>query len=300
MALSLLSQTVDASETDEVSDYISLLKPRVMALVVFTSLCGMLLAPGHIHPVIAVTAILAVTVGAGASGCLNMWYDRDIDAIMQRTKTRPIPLGKIRPETALAFGSILSAASVLVMGVGVNWLCAGLLAFTILFYVIIYTMILKRWTAQNIVIGGAAGALPPVIGWAAVNGDLSLQAWILFAIIFFWTPPHFWALSLKKSNDYEMANIPMLPNVAGDAATKRQIVIYTIITVILTMVPYFMGMATLFYGGMAACLGGVFLLMVVGLWRDSESRKAMQVFGYSIVYLFLIFLGLTFDRLVMQ
>lgn len=291
---------VNPPDIDDVSDYIALLKPRVMSLVVFTSLCGLLLAPGHVHPVIGFTAILAIAIGAGASGCLNMWYDRDIDAVMTRTKLRPLPQGKITPDTALAFGVFLSAASVMVMGVGVNWICAGLLAFTILFYVIIYTMWLKRWTAQNIVIGGAAGALPPVIGWAAVSGDMPLESWLLFAIIFFWTPPHFWALSLKRSQDYAIAKVPMLPLVKGDQATKQQIVVYTVFTVAITLVPYFIGMSTLVYESIAALLGVVFMGMVLSLWRDRESKAAMRVFAFSIFYLFLIFLSLTLDRMVLQ
>lgn len=300
MISSSLPEPLSDQAVDDVSDYIALLKPRVMSLVVFTSLCGMLLAPGHIHPIIGLTAILAVTVGAGASGCLNMWYDRDIDAIMQRTSTRPIPQGRITPETALAFGMILSCASVLVMGVAVSWFCAALLAFTIVFYVVVYTMILKRTTVQNIVIGGVAGALPPVIGWAAVTGDATLPAWVLFAIIFFWTPAHFWALALKKADDYAQANVPMLPNVDGVAATKRQIVFYTLITVALSLVPYLMHTATIVYACLAVTLGIGFLGLVVKLWWDTQSRNAMQVFGYSIAYLFLIFLGLTLDKLVIQ
>ena len=288
-----LSRTTDA----DVRDYLDLLKPRVMSLVVFTGLCGLLMAPGSIHPVLAFSAILSIAVGAGAAGCLNMWWDRDIDAIMSRTQKRPIPKGRVDPDSALAFGVILSLASVITMGIAIHWLAAGLLAATILFYVLIYTMWLKRWTPQNIVIGGAAGAFPPLIGWTCVTGTVPLEAWILFGIIFLWTPPHFWALSLYSHEDYRRANVPMLPVVGGVAATKRQIVLYTIALVMLSVVPAIIGMTSWAYGSFAILLGVGFL----GLsWRvncQDTPKPAMQLFAYSILYLFALFLGMTIDRL---
>lgn len=283
----------------DVKDYINLLKPRVMSLVVFTGLCGLLMAPGTIHPVLAFSAILSIAVGAGAAGCLNMWWDRDIDAIMFRTKKRPIPQGRVDPDSALAFGVILSLASVITMGVAIHWLAAGLLAVTILFYVFVYTMWLKRWTPQNIVIGGAAGALPPVIGWASVTGAVSLEAWLLFGIIFLWTPPHFWALSLYNHEDYAHANVPMLPVVAGIEATKRQIIFYTALLVSLSLVPAIIGMASWVYGGCAALLGAGFLRLSWRVKRQDAPKPAMQLFAYSIVYLFAIFLVMTLDRVLL-
>jgi protoheme IX farnesyltransferase len=221
-------RTGAAAEGDVASsagDFVALLKPRVMSLVLFTGLAGMVAAPGQIHPVLAVTALICIAVGAGASGAINMWYDRDIDAGMTRTMNRPIPAGRVAPADALGFGVTLAVGSVAVMGLGVNWVASGLLALTIGFYVFVYTMWLKRRTPQNIVIGGAAGAFPPMIGWAAVTGDLALMPALLFAIIFFWTPPHFWALSLYKAGEYAKVGVPMLPVVAGEAETRRQIVI---------------------------------------------------------------------------
>lgn len=290
----------DASEvlSESVEDYWALLKPRVMSLVVFTGLCGLLMAPGHIHPLLGFTAILCIAVGAGAAGCLNMWFDRDIDAIMTRTQDRPLPQGRIAPDNALTFGVILAAGSVLVMTVGVGLTAAFWLAVTIAFYIFVYTIWLKRLTPQNIVIGGAAGALPPVIGWAAVTGSTPLEAWLLFAIIFLWTPPHFWALSLYRHDDYRRAGIPMLPVTAGIPATKRQIVLYSILLILTTLVPVFIGMASWIYGGSALILGGGFLLLSLRvLWSD-DTRIAMHLFGYSIAYLFLLFLTMTVDRLL--
>ncbi|WP_156962000.1 heme o synthase [Candidatus Paracaedibacter symbiosus] len=281
--------------SEELGDYIALLKPRVMSLSIFTAICGILMAPGHIHPLLGFITVLCISVGAGASGCLNMWYDRDIDAIMQRTKDRPLPAGRIAPDNALAFGMILSAASVMVLGIAVNWLSAALLAFTIFFYVVIYTVWLKRWTAQNIVIGGAAGALPPVIGWAAVTNHVGIEAWILFTIIFLWTPPHFWALSLYRHDDYLKAKVPVMPVVAGEASTKRQIIGYTLLTILATAAPYFVGMGSVIYLSIALVLGGSFLLLAVQLYFLAGSQKSMRLFGYSITYLFLIFSSLTID-----
>lgn len=293
------SAFVFESSNAEVKDYIDLLKPRVMSLVVFTGLCGLVMAPGSIHPALAFSAILAIAVGAGAAGCLNMWWDRDIDAIMSRTQKRPIPEGRIDPDSALAFGVILSFASVITMGVAIHWLAAGLLSLTILFYVLVYTMWLKRWTPQNIVIGGAAGAFPPVIGWASVTGTVPLEAWILFGIIFLWTPPHFWALSLHSHEDYARAKVPMLAVTAGIEATKRQIVFYTVLLVILSMVPATIGMTSWVYGSCSSLLGAGFLLLAWRVKRQEGSIPALQLFGYSIFYLFVLFLIMTLDRVLL-
>lgn len=289
----------DASIGAEVKDYLDLLKPRVMSLVVFTGLCGLLMARGSLHPVLAFSAILSIAVGAGAAGCLNMWWDRDIDALMSRTKKRPIPLGSVDSDSALAFGVILSLASVITMGVAIHWLAAGLLTITILFYVLVYTMWLKRWTPQNIVIGGAAGAFPPVIGWASVTGAIPVEAWLLFGIIFLWTPPHFWALSLYNHEDYRRANVPMLPVVSGIEATKRQIVFYTVLLVILSIVPPFIGMTSWVYGSLAGLLGVGFLGLAWRVKSQDASKPAMQLFAYSILYLFALFLIMTLDRILL-
>src|SRR4051812_28973597 len=246
-----------------VEDYLALLKPRVMSLVVFTALVGLLVAPGQMHPVIGFTALLCIAIGAGASGALNMWYDADIDAVMTRTKQRPIPAGRVQPGEALAFGATLAVFSVATLGVLVNWFAAALLAFTIAFYVLVYTMWLKRSTPQNIVIGGAAGAFPPMIGWAAVTGDVSLASIALFALIFFWTPPHFWALALVKSGDYARAGVPMLPVVAGARETKRQILIYVVLLLPIALAPTLLGVAGWIYGSAAIALGLMFLLAAI-------------------------------------
>ncbi|MEC8027552.1 MAG: heme o synthase [Pseudomonadota bacterium] len=279
-----------------VGDYIALLKPRVMSLVIFTAFVGYVLAPGALHPVLGAIAILAVAVGAGASGAINMWYDRDIDAVMARTKGRPIPAGRVNADEALAFGVVLSIGSVVVMGLAVNWLAAGLLALTIVYYVFFYTMWLKRRTSQNIVVGGAAGAFPPMIGWAAATGEVSIESLVLFAIIFMWTPPHFWALALYRSGDYRAAGVPMLPVVAGCAETRRQIVIYSVLLAPLGVAPWWLGFAGPFYGSVAAVLGGVFLLGAMRVWRDDQERHCRQLFGFSILYLFAIFAMLLVDR----
>ena len=237
------SDAVSVVDGGTVGDYIALLKPRVMSLVIFTAFVGYVLAPGALHPVLGAIAILAVAVGAGASGAINMWYDRDIDAVMARTKGRPIPAGRVNADEALAFGVVLSIGSVVVMGLAVNWLAAGLLALTIGYYVFFYTMWLKRRTPQNIVVGGAAGAFPPMIGWAAATGAVSIESLVLFAIIFMWTPPHFWALALYRSGDYRAAGVPMLPVVAGRAETRRQIVIYSVLLAPLGVAPWWLGFA---------------------------------------------------------
>jgi protoheme IX farnesyltransferase len=276
-----------------VGDYLALMKPRVMTLVVFTALVGLMIAPGHIHPVIGFTALLCIAVGAGAAGTLNMWYDADIDAVMTRTSSRPIPRGRVEPGEALAFGMVLAAFSVGVLGLLVNWLAATLLAFTIFFYVAVYTAWLKRSTPQNIVIGGAAGAFPPVIGWAATTGSISVEPCLLFLIIFFWTPPHFWALSLTRADDYARARIPMLPVVAGARETQRQILLYSAVLVPVGAAPWLLGYAPAIYG-IAALLAGAlmvaFACRVCGEREGAHSeRAAHQLFTFSIVYLFVLF-----------
>lgn len=290
------SAGLDAAYNAHPADYLALLKPRVMSLVVFTGLVGMVLAPGTLHPTLAVTALLCIAIGAGASGAINMWYDADIDAVMARTQGRPIPQGRITRDQALGFGTVLSFASVLVMGLAVNWVAAAILALTIGFYVFIYTMWLKRRTPQNIVIGGAAGAFPPMIGWAAVTGDLSLLPILLFAIIFMWTPPHFWALALYRSDDYARAGVPMLPVVAGDRETRRQILIYSLLLVPITLSPWALGLAGSLYGGVTAALGAIFLGLAWRIWRGTGDRAAKHMFAYSILYLFLLFALLLAER----
>ncbi len=279
-----------------VRDLISLLKPRVMSLVVFTGLVGLLLAPDSIHPVLAVVAVICIAVGAGASGAINMWYDRDIDAVMARTKSRPIPSGRIEPEVALGFGISLSLGSVMLMGLAVNWVAAGLLAFTIFFYIIIYTIVLKRRTPQNIVIGGASGAFPPMIGWAAVTGDISLASIILFAIIFLWTPPHFWALALYRCEDYEKANIPMLPVISGKKITRWHIFLYTLALVPVTLAPNLIGLSGLIYGVSALFLGLIFVVLSIATLKESGVKNARRLFPFSILYLFLLFVFLIIDQ----
>src|SRR5688572_3612796 len=276
-----------------VGDYFALMKPRVMSLVVFTALVGLVIAPGHIHPVLGFTALLCIAVGAGAAGALNMWYDADIDAVMTRTAGRPIPQRRIMPGEALGFGITLAGFSIVTLGLLVSWLAAALLAFTIFFYVVVYTMWLKRATPQNIVIGGAAGAFPPVIGWAAVTGSVSLEPILLFLIVFLWTPPHFWALALTRADDYARARVPMLPVVAGADATRRQILIYSLLLVPAGAAPWLLGYAGLAYGA-TALLAGV--LMVAFAWRIYTVREgaaatiaARRMFAYSIAYLFVLF-----------
>jgi heme o synthase len=276
-----------------VGDYLALMKPRVMSLVVFTALVGLMIAPGHVHPVIGFTALLCIAVGAGAAGVLNMWYDGDIDAVMTRTAGRPIPQGRVAPGEALAFGMVLAGFSVGVLGLLVSWLAAALLAFTIFFYVVVYTMWLKRATPQNIVIGGAAGAFPPMIGWAAATGGISVEPCLLFLIIFFWTPPHFWALSLIRADDYARARIPMLPVVAGPDETRRQILLYSLLLGPLGAAPWLLGYAGAIYGVTALVAGA---LMVVLAWRlrgerdgARAERAAQQLFAFSILYLFVLF-----------
>jgi len=281
-----------------VGDYIALMKPRVMSLVVFTALVGLLIAPGHVHPVIALTALLCIAVGAGAAGALNMWYDADIDARMARTAGRPIPQGRVTPGEAAGFGMTLAAFSIVTLGLLVNMVAATLLALTIGFYVIVYTMWLKRSTPQNIVIGGAAGALPPVIGWAAATGSVAVEPVLLFLIIFFWTPPHFWALSLYRTEDYARAGIPMLPVVAGEAATRRQIVLYTLILAPLGVAPWIMGHAGALYGIAAMVTGAAMIVLALRVRGEERGHAASkQLFAFSILYLFLLFAVLLVDRM---
>jgi heme o synthase len=279
-----------------VGDYVALLKPRVMSLVVFTGFVGLYLAPGHLHPVLAMIAVLCIAVGAGASGAINMWYDRDIDAVMRRTRGRPLPAGRMAPGEALGFGCTLAVASVLVMGLGVNWAAGALLALTIAFYVFVYTIWLKRRTPQNIVIGGAAGAFPPLVGWAAVTGDVGVPALALFALIFFWTPPHFWALALYRAGDYAKAGVPMLPVVAGARTTKQHMLAHTLVLWPVALAPTLMGVAGGLYGAVGLALSAAFTAMAVRVWRDESDRSAKQMFGFSILYLFFLFAFLVIDR----
>jgi protoheme IX farnesyltransferase len=291
----------------EVRDWVLLLKPRVLTLVVFTGLIGLLVAPGHLHVVLAFTAVLCITVAAGACGAINMWYDRDIDAVMRRTRNRPIPAGRIEPGAALGYGITLALWSVLMMGLAVNLVAAAVLAGSILFYVFIYTMWLKRRTPQNIVIGGAAGAFPPVIGWAAVTGSVSLVPLILFGIIFIWTPPHFWSLALWANEDYRRAKVPMLPVVAGPRETRRQIMWYTLALVPLSLAPWAIGFSGPVYGIAAAVLGLGFLVNAWRVLTDKQDAAGVSLtndaparasFKYSIIYLFVLFGALAVDRLV--
>ena len=294
MSNAALSENLKTQSEATVSDYVSLLKPKVMSLVVFTGFAGMWIAPGmaQTHPFLLVVAMLCLAVNAGAAGAINMWYDRDIDAIMKRTQNRPLPLGRMHPDEALSFGIILSVLSVMVMGLALNWVAAALLAFANLFYVFVYTIWLKRTTPQNIVIGGAAGAFPPMIGWAAVTGDITLYPLILFAIIFMWTPPHFWALSLFANEDYKRAGIPMLTVTAGSHRTKIQMLAYTLALVPLTLSPVFLGYESITYGLIATALGLLFILSNLRVLASDNLKHAKIMFGYSVFYLFALFLAI--------
>jgi protoheme IX farnesyltransferase len=284
-----------------VSDYFALLKPRVMSLVVFTALTGMVVAPGHLNFVLSFVSLLAIAVGAGAAGSLNMWYDADIDRVMRRTRGRPVPMGRVTPGEALGFGATLSVGAVTMLGFAANYLAAALLAFTIFFYAVVYTMWLKRWTPQNIVIGGAAGALPPVIGWTAVTGTIGWESLVLFAIIFLWTPPHFWALALYKAGEYERAGVPMLPVVAGVPRTRREILIYSVILAVAGVAPTALGFAGILYGAVATVAGILFVAGAIRVYRSREGaggeRAARDLFAYSILYLFLLFAVLLAEAL---
>jgi protoheme IX farnesyltransferase len=282
-------------------DYFALLKPRVMSLVIFTALVGIVAAPATIHPWLGAVALIAIAAGAGASGALNMWYDADIDAVMKRTASRPVPRGAILPGEALGFGLTLAAGSVLVLGLLVSWAAAALLAFTIFFYAVVYTMWLKRSTPQNIVIGGAAGAFPPMIGWAAVTGSVDLGSIALFLIIFMWTPPHFWALALWRKDDYARAGIPMLPVVAGADETRKQILIYSLLLVPVTFLPSLLGTTGVLYTIAAGLLGAAFLYCAIQVYRLREGAAAhkacKKLFGFSILWLFLVFAAILVERL---
>jgi protoheme IX farnesyltransferase len=297
LAMRAAAATGDAGS---VADYFALLKPRVMSLVVFTAFAGLVLAPGSLHPWLATVALLAIAVGAGAAGALNMWYDADIDALMARTANRPVPAGSILPGEALGFGLTLALGAVVVLGVYVNWAASALLAFTIFFYAVIYTMWLKRSTPHNIVIGGASGAFPPMIGWAAVTGGIDAGSLSLFLIIFLWTPPHFWALALLRSRDYQRAGVPMLPVVAGGDATRRQILLYSVLLVASSLLPLAVGLAGAIYAGVAVVLGAVFLWCALGVYRhrhdQAAAAAARRLFSFSIVYLFAIFATLLAER----
>jgi protoheme IX farnesyltransferase len=289
------------SEAD-VADYIALLKPRVMSLVIFTALVGLAIAPGHFHPVLAFTSLLCIAVGAGASGALNMALEGDIDAKMTRTANRPIPRGRITSAEAMAFGMTLAFFSVMTLGILVNWIAGSLLAFTIFFYVVIYTIWLKRRTAQNIVIGGAAGALPPVVAWAAATGSVAIEPLLLFLIIFFWTPPHFWALALFRSEDYARAGVPMLPVVAGADATRLQILLYTIVLVAVAAAPWLLGYFDTVYGVTSLILGACMLALAVNVYRRrarvESLRATRKLFAFSIFYLFALFATLLVEVVV--
>ncbi|MEZ5893892.1 MAG: heme o synthase [Parvularculaceae bacterium] len=281
-------------------DYFALLKPRVMSLVIFTAFVGMVAAPGEVNPFLAAISLLAIAVGAGASGALNMWWDADIDAVMTRTRARPVPAGRVPRAEAAALGGFLSFLAVALLALASNYLAAGLLAFTIFFYVFISSMWLKRSTPQNIVIGGAAGALPPVVGWAAASGAAPVEAWVLFAIIFLWTPPHFWALSLYKRGDYERAGVPMMPVVKGEASTRRQIFAYALILAAAGLSPFFIGMAGYLYLGVSAVLGAGFVWFSWRVLKEAEGEygAAKKLFGFSILYLFALFLALLVETLL--
>ncbi|VAX03108.1 Heme O synthase, protoheme IX farnesyltransferase COX10-CtaB [hydrothermal vent metagenome] len=286
---STLDQNAREDYLPGAGDFFALMKPRVMSLVIFTAVIGMVMAPGDIHPVIAFTAILCIAVGAGAAGCLNMWYEADLDALMKRTADRPIPSGRMDRQTALHFGVALSTASVLMMGLSVNYVAGALLLMTILFYVVVYTVWLKRRTPLNIVIGGAAGAFPPMIAWAAVTGDVNIEAIALFGLIFMWTPPHFWALALFSCKDYKAAGIPMLPVVSGEAETRKQILIYTLLMVPVSVLPWVMGFAGPVYAMTAIGLGAIFIYLSLLLTLKKDVKTAKKTFFYSIFYLFSLF-----------
>jgi protoheme IX farnesyltransferase len=308
--MSLIGETENLSSGTEpsmasVGDYIALLKPRVMSLVIFTALVGLVMAPGPMHPVLSFTALLCIAVGAGAAGALNMWYDADIDALMARTEKRPIPAGRVAAGEALAFGLTLAVFSVVVLGLATNLLAATLLAFTIFFYAVIYTMWLKRSTSQNIVIGGAAGAFPPMIGWAAKTGGLELDPILLFLIIFFWTPPHFWALALSRAQEYARAGVPMLPVTAGEAVTRKQILLYTVLLAPLGVTPWLFGSAGLLYAAISITGGLAMLVLAVRVWRPGPTKAGMhragkRLFGFSILYLFLLFAALLVEQALHQ
>ena len=279
-------------------DYFELMKPRVMSLVIFTTISGMYLAPSQIHPVLSFFSILAIALGAGSAGAINQWIDKDIDKLMERTKKRPIPSGRVDSAEALTFSLVVSLISIIILGLSSNWYAASLLFFTIFFYSVIYSIILKRKTPQNIVIGGAAGALPPVIGWVAMTGNISFFPIILFMLIFLWTPPHFWALALVKSEDYKKAGIPMMPNVVGQSSTKNQILLYSTLVLICSVTPFFLGYVGYIYLVSAMFMSSIFLIFSFALIMLPEKKLEMPFFGYSIFYLFGIFIFLMIDKYI--
>ncbi len=290
------AQSIAGRTSARLGDYFALLKPRVMSLVVFTGFAGMVVAPGSLHPALAAIAVLCIALSAGAAGAINMWYERDIDALMERTRKRPIPAGRIAPHKALAFGITLNLLPIIIMGLALNWVAGALLAFAAGFYIFVYTVWLKRRTPQNIVIGGAAGAMPPMIGWAAVTGSVTLESVVLFLIIFMWTPPHFWALALYREGDYAKAGIPMLPVVAGLTETRRQILIYTLLLVPLSFAPVALGTAGIAYAAAAATVGGYLLWLSVQVMRTASDAAAKRLFGFSILYLFVLFAALIVEH----
>jgi len=285
-------------------DFLSLTKPRVMSLVIFTGLCGLLAAPVSVDPILGFTAILCIALGAGGSAALNQWWEADLDAKMKRTANRPLPAGRMERSSARDFGVILSVLSVLILGLACGWLAAGVLAFSIFYYAVIYTIWLKPRTPQNIVIGGGAGAFPPMIGWIAATGEITLMPVLLFAIIFFWTPPHFWALALFVETDYAAAGIPMMPVVAGHQSTRRQILVYAVLLLPIALAPFLLGLAGWFYGASALLLGAMFLLLSlkVATFRnagnDADMRAEKRLFGFSVLYLFALFAALVADRFI--
>ncbi|MBS0520012.1 MAG: protoheme IX farnesyltransferase [Proteobacteria bacterium] len=298
-AQGFLTVSSEAAAPTQVRDYVELLKPRVMSLVVFTGLIGILIAPVHVNPFEAALAVLAIALGSGAAGAINMWYERDLDARMTRTCGRPLPTGRVAPDDALGLGVLLSIFSLLLMSLAANFVAAALLAAAILFYVFVYTVWLKRRTPQNIVIGGAAGAFPPMIGWAAATGDVSAVGIALFLLVFLWTPPHFWALSLYRSEDYRRAGVPMLPVVAGARETKRQMLIYTVLLLPVALAPTLLGAVGWFYGTVAAVMGLAFLAHAVRVWRTADDESAhpaaRRMFRFSLLYLATLFAALPLD-----
>ena len=300
MKIDSLNNTSEFRKEDSsVEDYISLLKPRVMVLAIFSSICGLILAPGNIHPFLSFVAIICISMGAGASGAINMWYDRDIDSLMNRTKNRPVPRGAIFSSNALGFGVVLGLLSILLLGLATNYFAAFLLASSIIFYIFIYTIWLKRRTHHNIVIGGAAGAFPPVIGWVCVTGELSLYPILLFLTIFFWTPPHFWALSLYKDVEYSKANIPMLPVVKGQKETKQQILLYSIILFFVSLLPYYYGFAKeqfLVFGILINLIFVLFSYRILVCNDNKTEKKASELFKFSILYLYFYFIILVVEK----
>ena len=301
-AQSIWASAGEGTTPTRVRDYVDLLKPRVMSLVVFTGLVGVMIAPVHIHPFEAFLAVLAIALGSGAAGAINMWYERDLDALMTRTANRPLPAGRVAPDDALGLGVLLSIFSVLLMALATNFAAAALLAAAILFYVFVYTIWLKRRTPQNIVIGGAAGAFPPMIGWAVATGDVSAVGIALFLLIFLWTPPHFWALALYRSDDYRDAGVPMLPVVAGPRETKKQMLLYTLVLVPVALAPTLLGAVGWLYGAVALVLSVGFIAHAVIVWRAADDRRghgaARRMFKFSLLYLAVLFAALPLDRLL--